>query len=102
MPLLVLGFFALQMDRGNVGNALTDFFLQEVGITQNQFNIGQLLLSLGIVLLEIPSNLMLYRLGPTLWIGPQIIAWGFIATFQTFQKGKGLGAFLSTRLLLGL
>jgi hypothetical protein len=32
---------------------MTDFFLQEVGITQNQFNVGQQLLSLGIVLLEV-------------------------------------------------
>lgn len=57
------------------GNALTDFFFRDVGITQNQFNIGQQLLSLGIVLLEIPSNIILYRVGPSLWIGTQIIAW---------------------------
>ncbi|KAM0343595.1 hypothetical protein ACHAPU_008346 [Fusarium lateritium] len=100
MPLLVLGFFALQLDRGNIGNALTDFFLADVGITQNQFNVGQQLLSAGIVLLEIPSNFILYRLGPARWIGSQIIAWGLVATFQAFQKGYG--AFLSTRLLLGL
>ncbi|KAK4193244.1 hypothetical protein QBC35DRAFT_100222 [Podospora australis] len=100
MPLLVLGFFALQIDRGNIGNAMTDFFLRDVGITQFQFNIGQQLLSAGIVLLEIPSNLVLYRVGPQLWIGSQIIAWGLVATFQAFQKG--LAAYLSTRLLLGL
>ncbi|KAK1833850.1 hypothetical protein QBC39DRAFT_424607 [Podospora conica] len=99
MPLLIMGFFVLQLDRGNIGNALTDFFLQDVGITQNQFNVGQQLLSLGIVLLEIPSNLVLYRVGPTLWIGSQILAWGLVATFQAFQKG--LGPFLVTRLLLG-
>ncbi|KAF5654218.1 alternative sulfate transporter [Fusarium sp. NRRL 25303] len=100
MPLLVLGFFALQLDRGNIGNALTDFFMADVGITQSQFNVGQQLLSAGIVLLEIPSNFILYRVGPAKWIGSQIIAWGLVATFQAFQKG--LGAFLSTRLLLGL
>ncbi|KAJ3531331.1 hypothetical protein NM208_g8925 [Fusarium decemcellulare] len=100
MPLLILGFFALQLDRGNIGNALTDFFLEDVGITQNQFNVGQQLLSTGIVLLEIPSNIILYRLGPSKWIGSQILAWGLVATFQAFQKG--LAAFLSTRLLLGL
>ncbi|KAK0632608.1 major facilitator superfamily domain-containing protein [Immersiella caudata] len=99
MPLLIMGFFVLQLDRGNIGNALTDFFLQDVGITQNQFNVGQQLLSLGIVLLEIPSNLILYRTGPTVWIGCQILAWGLVATFQAFQKG--LASFLITRLLLG-
>ncbi|KAH8681809.1 major facilitator superfamily domain-containing protein [Xylariales sp. PMI_506] len=100
MPLLVASFFVLQLDRGNISNALTDSFLANVGITQNQYNIGQQLLSVGIVLLEIPSNLVLHRFGPTLWIGGQIIAWGLVATFQAFQHG--LGAFLSTRLLLGL
>ncbi|KAH7123254.1 major facilitator superfamily domain-containing protein [Dactylonectria estremocensis] len=100
MPLLILGFFALQLDRGNIGNALTDNFFVEVGITQNQYNVGQQLLSLGIILLEIPSNLVLYRVGPTLWIGGQIIAWGLVATFQAFQKG--LGPYMATRLLLGL
>jgi hypothetical protein len=35
------------------GNALTDFFLRDVGITQNQFNVGQQLLSAGIVILEV-------------------------------------------------
>ncbi|KAF4470509.1 nicotinamide mononucleotide permease [Fusarium albosuccineum] len=98
MPLLILGFFALQLDRGNIGNALTDFFLEDVGITQNQFNVGQQLLSTGIA--QIPSNIILYRLGPSKWIGSQILAWGLVATFQAFQKG--LAAFLSTRLLLGL
>jgi len=43
---------------------------------------------------------MLYRFGPRIWISGQIFAWGLVATFQAFQKG--LGGFLSTRLLLGL
>lgn len=100
MPLLVLGFYALQLDRGNIGNALTDSFMEDVGITQFQFNIGQQLLSAGIVILEIPSNLILYRIGPQKWISGQIFAWGLVATFQAFQKG--VSAYLATRILLGL
>jgi hypothetical protein len=70
MPLLMLAFGALQYDRGNMyvprfkfifaladcpssGNALTDFFFRDVGIKQNQFNVGQQLLSAGIVILEV-------------------------------------------------
>lgn len=100
MPLLILGFSGLQLDCGNIGNALTDFFFRDVGITQSQFNVGQQLLSLGIVLLEIPSNLVLYRVGPSIWISCQIFVWGLVATFQAFQKG--VAAFMVTRLLLGL
>ncbi|KAH8808667.1 alternative sulfate transporter [Xylogone sp. PMI_703] len=100
MPLLMLGFVALQLDRGNIGNTLTDNFLKDVGISQDQFNVGQQLMSLGIVLLEIPSNMILYRLGPSIWISGQIFAWGLVATFQAFQKN--LGPYLVTRLFLGL
>lgn len=83
-------------------------------------------MSVGIVILEIPSNLILYKLGPRLWLGSQVFAWsvsvffmmpvnllnlvlfqrlnlwvsrGLVATFQSFQKG--LGAFFATRFLLG-
>ncbi|KAF1814346.1 alternative sulfate transporter [Eremomyces bilateralis CBS 781.70] len=100
IPLLALCFACLQIDRGNIGNALTDFFLKDVDITQNQFNLGQQLMAACAVVLEIPSNMILYKVGPTLWIGSQIVAWGFVATFQAFQKG--FGAFLVTRILLGL
>ncbi|KAL2382806.1 hypothetical protein RJ035_005948 [Blastomyces gilchristii] len=82
------------------GNALTDFFFRDVGITQNQFNTGQLLLPLAIILVEIPCNIILFKLGPQIWIAAQIFAWGTVATLQAFQKG--LAAFLITRILLGI
>ena len=100
MPILMLVFFGLQLDRANAGNALTDKFLTDVHITQDWFNVGTQLLNAGIVLLEIPSNMVLYRVGPKAWISVQIFLWGFVATFQAFQHG--LGPFLATRLLLGL
>ncbi|KAL1622434.1 hypothetical protein SLS54_004999 [Diplodia seriata] len=74
--------------------------MEDVGITQFQFNVGQQLLSAGIVILEIPSNLILFRIGPQKWISGQIFAWGLVATLQAFQKG--LAAYMVTRILLGL
>ncbi|KAL1302327.1 hypothetical protein AAFC00_002737 [Neodothiora populina] len=100
LPLLTIVFFFLQLDRTNMGNALTDNFLKDTGITQYQYNIGQQLLSAGIVILEIPSNLILYKVGPRVWISCQILAWGLVATFQAFQHG--LGPYIATRFLLGL
>ncbi|KAG9254867.1 alternative sulfate transporter [Emericellopsis atlantica] len=101
MPLLAAGFFVLQLDRGNIGNAVTDFFFADVGITQFEFNVGNQLMYLGVTLFEIPSNLVLYRIGPAAWIGCQVLAWGMVATFQAFIKGKGAGAYMATRFLLG-
>ena len=38
MPILTLGFFCLQLDRGNIANAITDRMMEDVGINQDQFN----------------------------------------------------------------
>ncbi|RVD88060.1 uncharacterized protein DFL_002258 [Arthrobotrys flagrans] len=100
MPLLFLGFFCLQLDRGNIANALTDNFFNDVGITQNQFNVGQQMLSLGIVLFEIPSNMILYRVGPGKWLTLQLFLFGTVSTFQAFQNS--FGSFIASRFLLGI
>lgn len=44
MPLLTLGFFCLQLDRGNMANAITDNFMQDININQDEFNVGQQML----------------------------------------------------------
>ncbi|EXK79929.1 hypothetical protein FOQG_15483 [Fusarium oxysporum f. sp. raphani 54005] len=100
MPLLTLGFFCLQLDRGNIANAITDSFMEDVGINQFQFNVGQQLLSLGIVLFEIPSNMILYRVGPGKWLTIQLFLFGLVSTFQAWQSNYS--GYLATRFLLGV
>jgi MFS family permease len=100
MPLLTLGFFCLQLDRGNIANAITDNFMEDVGITQDQFNVGQQMLSLGIVLFEIPANMALYRVGPGKWLTLQLFLFGTVSTFQAFQTNYA--SFIATRFLLGI
>jgi hypothetical protein len=89
-----------QLERGNISNALTDNFLPNVGITQDQFNTGQSLLYLGIILLEIPSNYCLQLLGPSVWLSFQVFAFGLVATLQALQKGYG--GYLASRIMLGV
>lgn len=74
--------------------------MEDVGITQDQFNVGQQMLSLGIVLFEIPSNMILYRVGPGKWLTLQLFLFGIVSLFQAFQRG--FGAFMATRFLLGM
>lgn len=74
--------------------------MQDVGINQFQFNVGQQLLSLGIVLFEIPSNMILYRVGPGKWLTIQLFLFGLVSTFQAWQRDYT--SFLVTRFLLGV
>jgi hypothetical protein len=74
--------------------------MKDVGINQDQFNVGQQMLSLGIVLFEIPSNMILYRVGPGKWLTLQLFFFGIVSTFQAFQNSYG--SFIATRFLLGV
>lgn len=74
--------------------------MEDVGITQNEFNVGQQMLSLGIVLFEIPSNMILYRVGPAKWLTLQLFLFGTVSTFQAWQTNYA--AFIATRFLLGV
>ncbi|OJJ87961.1 uncharacterized protein ASPGLDRAFT_64029 [Aspergillus glaucus CBS 516.65] len=85
LPILGIAFFSLQIDRMNISAVLTSTITDDLGITTNQVNVGSQLLSAGIVVTEIPSN---------------IFAWGLVATFQAFIQSYP--AYLATRLLLGM
>lgn len=74
--------------------------MEDVGINQFQFNVGQQLLSLGIVLFEIPSNMILYRVGPGKWLTIQLFLFGLVSTFQAWQSNYS--SYLATRFLLGV
>lgn len=83
------------MDRVNISAALTSTITTDLSITTNQVNIGTQLLSAGIVVTEIPSNIALQWTGPQRWLSMQLFAWGLVATFQAFVQSYP--AYLATR-----
>lgn len=95
LPVLGLAFYSLQMDRVNISAALTSTITTDLSITTNQVNIGTQLLSAGIVVTEIPSNIALQWTGPQRWLSMQLFAWGLVATFQAFVQSYP--AYLATR-----
>ncbi|KAM0491385.1 hypothetical protein ACHAP8_010652 [Fusarium lateritium] len=100
LPILMLGLFALQLDRGNVGYAMTTTFTDDLGITKDIVNYGNQLMLAAVVIFEIPFNMVLSRIGPALWLIIQVFAWGTIATAQAAIHNKS--GFYATRFLLGM
>lgn len=70
LPLLFLGLLVFQLDRMNLASALTGGFATDIGVNQNTINLGNQLMFLGIVVLEIPSNLLLQKVCSLLTVIP--------------------------------
>ncbi|KAL3470741.1 major facilitator superfamily domain-containing protein [Aspergillus californicus] len=99
MPLLVIGFFVLQLDRSNISNALTDTITEDLHITSDQVSAGSQIMAAGVVVAEIPSNI-LQRFGASVWLTGLIAVWGTISLTQAFVTN--INSFYATRFLLGL
>ena len=72
---------------------------RDIGLTPYEFGWGAGLLFATYSIFEIPSNLILYRLGARRWIARIMITWGLVAVGNAFVVGPA--SFYIVRLLLG-
>src|SRR5438445_7949605 len=78
IPYLFLLYVIAYLDRINIGFAALTMN-KELGITSQQFGLLVGVFFLGYFLFEIPSNLMLHKIGARIWIARILISWGIIA-----------------------
>ncbi|KAJ6134256.1 Major facilitator superfamily domain general substrate transporter [Penicillium sp. IBT 18751x] len=97
---ILVMFFGLNLDRGNLGNAAADNLLDDLKLTTNDYNNAQNMYRIGFLISEIPSQMIGKRMGPDRWIPFQIIAWSFASGGQFFMQNRA--GFFACRFLLGL
>ncbi|KAF2435856.1 MFS general substrate transporter [Tothia fuscella] len=93
-------FFALQLDRGNIVQALSDNMLPDLKMNTNDYNNGQMIFFVCFLFAEIPSQLVSKKIGPDNWIPIQMVSWSLVASLQAFLSGRS--SFFICRALLGL
>jgi ACS family tartrate transporter-like MFS transporter len=99
IPLLMLGYFCAYLDRSNVGMAAVTMNKQ-LGFSAAVFGFGAGLFSLGYIVTEIPSTLILNKVGARRWIARILFTWGIISGLTAFVWNDW--SFYSIRILLGL
>jgi D-galactonate transporter len=98
VPLLFLVYIVAYLDRINVGFAALQMNAA-LGFSATVYGLGAGIFFLGYVLLEIPSNLILARVGARIWIARIMITWGAISAATMFVRGAP--QFYALRFLLG-
>ncbi|MEE7492290.1 MFS transporter [Methylobacterium oryzae] len=102
-PRIVLYCFALflvnYLDRVNVGFAALHMN-KDLGLSATAYGFGAGIFFLGYVLFEIPSNMIMHRVGPRRWIARIMVSWGLISCGMAAVRGET--SFYLMRFLLGL
>lgn len=87
-------------DRVNISNALTLGLPADLGLTGQQPNVALTVFFVPYVLFEIPSNILMKRFSPHVWLSLCIMTFGVVMIGQGFVKNySGL---IATRFFLGL
>jgi MFS family permease len=99
IPFLFLCYILSYVDRVNVSFAKLQM-QDDLNMSEAMYGMGMGVFFLGYFLLEVPSNLMLQRVGARRWIGPIMIVWGLVSSVSMFAKTPGL--FYTLRFILGM
>lgn len=98
LPILCLVYFMAFVDRTNVGLAKTSLDA-DVGISAAAYGVGAGVFFLSYAILEVPSNLIMHRVGPRRWITRIAVTWGALCACMMFVQGEV--SFYVVRFLLG-
>lgn len=94
LPLVFLLYLLSLIDRANLGiGALT--MNRDLGLSVAAYSLGVAAFFLGYIPFEIPSNVLLERVGARLWIGRIAITWGLVASAMALVEGQA--TFLAVR-----
>ncbi len=99
IPLLGLIYMVAYIDRQNVSYAKLQM-VGDLGLSEAAYGLGAALFFIGYCLFEIPSNLVLERVGARLWFARIMASWGVVTLLLAFTPNKTM--FYVLRFLLGV
>src|ERR1700751_4917445 len=85
IPFLLLMYVLSYLDRANIGYA-KQAYQAATGVTDAAFAFGAGIFFLTYAFFEIPSNLILHRVGARMWMGRIMVVWGLVSAAMVFSK----------------
>src|SRR5580765_1517093 len=87
LPLLFLLYIASYLDRTNVGMAALQMNAA-IGLSPAAYGFGASIFFIGYALFEVPSNIILARVGARRWIARIAITWGLVSCAMMLARGQ--------------
>lgn len=100
VPTLALLYLMSFLDRGNIGNANIEGLSVDLGLSSSQYSMTLTVFFFTYCAFEVPSNMLLKKLRPSIWLPTIMVAWGAVMIGMGFVTGYT--SLLITRLLLGV
>ncbi|BFG74203.1 MFS transporter [Paraburkholderia terrae] len=98
-PLLMLSYVVAYLDRVNVGFAKLGMSA-DLGLSDAVYGFGAGIFFIGYFIFEVPSNVILHRVGARVWIARIMVTWGIVSMLTMFVTTPTM--FYVMRFLLGL
>lgn len=92
-------FILAYLDRSNIGFAKQEFQLT-TGLSDAAYAFGAGIFFIGYALFEVPSNILLYRIGARVWLSRIMVTWGLVSAAMMFAHDET--TFIVLRFLLGV
>ena len=99
VPCIIIMYIMCFLDRSNIGFAKEAFQL-DTGISDAAFALGAGIFFIGYALFEVPSNIIMHKVGARAWLTRIMVTWGLVGA--SFSLVTNETQFLILRVLLGI
>ncbi|KAI0406627.1 MFS general substrate transporter [Xylaria palmicola] len=99
-PILFVVYFFSSLDRINIGNARIQGLTEDLDLHGNRYNIALLVFFIPYILLEVPSNMIIKKVRPSLYLSSLMFGWGIMNMSMGFVRTYAQLVVL--RILLGI
>ncbi|RMJ22804.1 transporter [Aspergillus sp. HF37] len=100
MPMTLILYFLAWLDRANVGNARVAGMDEDLDLSDWEYKVAITVTYVPYILAELPSNLILKKIGPRILLPTLCTSWGVVTMLQS--KAGSFGGFIACRFFLGL
>jgi MFS family permease len=100
LPMLWILYLFNYLDRTSIAQARLNSFEQDLGLVGSQFNIAVSVLTAGYMAAQLPSNMLITRIRPSLYLPGAAIIWSFVSAATA--AATGFGSLVGIRVCLGI